>query len=89
MKSFELRSGNKVITVKRVPFSNGDRYLITAKTNFDEVNSNFLLAGIDRSNKRNSERIRDFMEYLKTNKSLFTKPYGVHPNIYNLVVITD
>jgi len=89
MKSFELHAGNTIIIVKRVPFSNGDRYLINAKTNFDEINSNFSLADIGRSNKRNSERIKKVMAYLKTNKSLFTNPYAVHPKIYNLVIITE
>lgn len=89
MKSFELHAGQTEITIRRVPFSNGDRYSITATTSIDEIQSNFKLIDINRSNKNNAERIEKIMDYLKTNKSLFKKPYGIHPKIYNVVVITD
>lgn len=39
MKSFELHAGATLITVERVPFSNGDRYIIQATTHIGEVNS--------------------------------------------------
>jgi hypothetical protein len=89
MKYFELHSGNTVIKVNRVPFSNGDRYLIRATTTTGEVQSNLNLTDINRSNKRNSERIEKIMNYLKANQSLFRAPYEVHPKIYNAVVITE
>jgi hypothetical protein len=89
MKSFELHAGQTVIKISRVPFSNGDRYLIKAATNNGELQSNLNLTDITKSNKKNFERIEKMMDYLKTNKSLFTKPYEIHPKIYNVVVITE
>lgn len=89
MKSFELHAGKTIIKVSRVPFSNGDRYLIKATTKVGEVQSNFNITDVSRSNKRNSERIEKIMAYLKSNKSLFNKPYGVHPKIYNVMVVTE
>lgn len=89
MKSFELRAGGTVIDIKRVPFSNGDRYLIKANTDYNELNSNYTIASVDRSNKKNAKKIAEMMDYLKTNKSLFAKPYSVHPKIYNVVVVTE
>ena len=38
MKSFELHSGLTIIKIARVPFSNGDRYIIEAATNIGEIN---------------------------------------------------
>ena len=89
MKSFELHSGQTVISINRVPFSNGDRYLIKAKTNSGETNSSLSLSDINRTNKKNSERIERLMTYMKTNKDLFKKPDAIQPKIYNVVVITD
>ncbi|MGN6533157.1 MAG: hypothetical protein ACTHK0_15550 [Ginsengibacter sp.] len=89
MKSFELHSGATIIKVSRVPFSNGDRYIIIANTNIGEVNSNLHLTDINRSNKKNSERIEKLMTYMKANKDLFKIPYPVHPKIYNVVVVTE
>ena len=89
MKSFELHAGQTVIKVSRVPFSNGDRYLIRASTKAGEVRSNFNITDVSRSNKRNKGRVEKIMAYLKSNKSLFNKPYGVHPKIYDVVVITE
>lgn len=89
MKSFELHSGATIITINRVPFSNGDRYVIKAKTQIGEVTSSLNLTDINRTNKRNSERIEKLMAYMKTNKDLFKIPYPVHPKIYNVVVVTE
>ncbi|MGN6194909.1 MAG: hypothetical protein ACTHOB_08220 [Ginsengibacter sp.] len=89
MKSFELHSGATIITISRVPFSNGDRYIIKAKTEVGEVTSSLNLTDVTKSNKKNSERIEKIMEYLKTNKELFKIPYPVHPKIYNVVVVTE
>lgn len=89
MKSFELHSGPTIIKISRVPFSNDDRYLIKAMTAIGEINSTLSLTDINRSNKRNSERIEKLMAYMKTNKDLFRIPYPVHPKIYNVVVITE
>ena len=89
MKSFELHAGKTKIEVSRVPAANGDKYFILATTFVDDIQSNLRLTDITRTNKKNSQRIEVIMEYLKTNKSLFKKPYGIHPKIYNVVVITD
>lgn len=89
MESFELHSGLTVISVKRVPFSNGDRYIINARTRIGEVSSNLHLTEIHRTNKRNSERIEKIMAYMKTNKDLFKAPYEVQPKIYNVITITE
>jgi len=89
MKSFELHAGATLITVERVPFSNGDRYIIQASTHIDEVNSNLTLADIEHSNKRSSQRIEKIMAYMKTNKELFKIPSPIHPKIYNVIIITE
>lgn len=89
MKSFELHSGRTIIKIVRVPFSNGDRYIIAAGTTIGEVKSNLNLTDIRRSNKKNEERIKTIMNYIKMNKSLFKPPNGIHPKIYNAVIITD
>lgn len=89
MKSFELHAGATLITVERVPFSNGDRYIIQATTHISEVNSHLTLVDIEHSNKRSSQRIEKIMAYMKTNKELFKIPYPVHPKIYNVIVITE
>lgn len=89
MKSFELHAGQTVIKIQRVPFSNGDRYLINATSNMGEIKSNYVLVDINHSNKKSADKIKRIMNYLKTNKSLFRKPYAVQPKIYNVVVITE
>jgi hypothetical protein len=85
MKSFELRSGSTIIRISRVPLAYGDRYLVIAKTNIGEVESQFNLAPADRSNAKNAERIEKLMVYLKTNKDLFKSATEIHPKIYNVV----
>jgi hypothetical protein len=89
MKSFELHSGQTIISVRRVPFSNGDRYVIEASTKAGEIHSNFMLTDVNKTNKKNSQRIEKIMAYLKTNKSLFREPYEVHPKIYQVIVVTE
>ena len=89
MKSFELHSGSTIISIKRVPFSNGDRYLSIAKTKIGELESTYNLTPIDQSNSKNSNRIDKLMEYMKANKDLFKAPYAIHPKIYNVVVISE
>ena len=89
MKSFELHLGSTIISIKRVPFSNGDRYLSVAKTKIGEMESTYNLTTIDQSNAKNANRIEKLMEYMKANKDLFKAPYAIHPKIYNVVVITE
>lgn len=89
MKSFELHSGSTTISVNRAPFSHGDRYLTIAKTKIGEVESKINLAPVDRSNAKNSERMKKIMAYMKSNKSLFRIPYPVEPKLTNIVVITE
>jgi hypothetical protein len=89
MKSFELHAGSTTISIKRVPFAYGDRYLIIGKSKLGEVESNFNFASIDRSNAKNAVRIKQFMTYMKTNKDLFKAPNDIHPKMYNVIVITE
>lgn len=89
MQSFELHSGNVVIKVSRVPFSNGDRYIMKAFSKADNIVSVMNLSNINITNKKNSAYLEKIMAYLKSNKSLFNDPYEVHPKIYNAVVITE
>lgn len=89
MKSFELHAGQTIIKVSRVPFSNGDRYMIKATSKIGEIMSNYTLADIEHSNKKNKEKVEKIMAYLKSNKSLFKEPYEVQPKIYNVVIITE
>ncbi|MEO8932814.1 MAG: hypothetical protein ABI295_00785 [Xanthomarina sp.] len=89
MKSFELHAGQTEIKISRVPFSNGDRYVIKATTTIGELQSNLYLTDVNQSNKRNSERLEKIMVYMKTNKSLFKAPISIQPKIYNVVIVTD
>ena len=89
MKSFELHAGTTIINIKRVPFSNGDRYLANATTKINEIESTFNLTPVDKSNARNADRIKRLMDYMKTNKDLFKGPYAIQPRIYNIVVVTE
>lgn len=89
MKSFELQSGSTTITIQRVPFSNGDRYISVAKTKINELEAKYNLTPVDQSNTKNANRIEKFMDYMKKNKDLFKVPYAIHPKIYNVVVITE
>lgn len=89
MKSFELHAGQTLIKVSRVPFSNGDRYMIRATSKMGEILSNYTVADIEHSNKKSKEKIEKIMAYLKSNKSLFKEPYEVQPKIYNVVIITE
>jgi hypothetical protein len=54
MKSFELHSGRTIIKIARVPFSNGDHYIIEAGTNIGELKSNLHLTDISIENKKNA-----------------------------------
>lgn len=89
MKSFELHAGNVVIKTSRVSFSNGDRYIIKAMSFENNIQSVLTISDAAQSNKKNSKRIQNIMDYLKSNKSLFNKPYGIHPKFYNVVVVTE
>ena len=50
MKSFELHAGKTIIKISRVPFSNGDRYMIKATSKIGEIMSNYTLVDIEHSN---------------------------------------
>jgi hypothetical protein len=89
MQSFELRSGTSTIKVSRVPYSNGDRYTAIAKNKEDEIEAIMPLIDHQISNKKSAKRLQLLLDYLTNNKSLFTKPYGITPKIYNVAVITE
>lgn len=89
MQSFELRSGTSIIKVSRVPYSNGDRYIAIAKNKEDEIEAIMPLISHQISNKKSAKRLQLLLDYLTNNKSLFMKPYGITPKIYNVVVITE
>lgn len=89
MESFELHAGLTIIKITRTPYSNGDRYVMKATTNIGELQSNLYLVDTKQTNKRNGERLKKIMDYMKTNKSLFKKPDAIQPKIYNVVIITD
>lgn len=89
MQSFELKSGTSIIKVSRVPYSNGDRYFAIAKNKVDEIEAIMPLINHQISNKKSAKRLQLLLDYLTNNKSLFMKPYGITPKIYNVVVITE
>ncbi len=89
MESFELRSGKTFFKVSRIPFAYGDRYSITVQSKFDEVESQFSLVDINKSNLKNAEKIEELIGYVNKNKSLFRSANEITPKIYNIVVITD
>lgn len=89
MQSFELRSGETVIKVQRVPFAYGDRYAIVGESKVEEVTAAMALSDLSVSNKKNAESIGKFMKYIENNKSLFRSPYEIHPMIYNVVVVLE
>lgn len=89
MQSFEMKSGTSTIHVKRVPYSNGDRYMAIAKNKEDEIEAVMPLIDHNISNKKSAKKLQSLLDYLTNNKSLFMKPYGITPKIYNVVVITE
>ena len=89
MQSFELRAGNTIIIVKRVPFAYGDRYTTIAKTKIKELESDFLITTINKKNAENLYYIERLMSYMKNNKELFKSPNEITPKIYNVITITE
>ena len=89
MQSFELRAGSTTITVKRVPYAYGDRYTGIAKTKIKELQSEFLISSINKSNYKNQFFVERLMDYMKNNKELFKAPNEITPRIYNVIVISD
>lgn len=89
MESFELNSGSTFINSARVPMAYGDRYDIIANTKVGEVLAQMKLSSNALPNKKNARRIKDMMDYISKNKSLFSAPTEIHPRIYYLQVITD
>ena len=89
MKSFELRSGNTILTISRVPFAYGDRYLTIAKTKIKELESDYVLTDFNKKNSDNLFKIERLMSYMKNNKELFKAPNEIIPKIYNVVTITE
>lgn len=89
MKSFELRAGNTILTVSRVPFAYGDRYSTIAKTKIKELESNYTLTDFNKRNSENLYKIERLMSYMKNNKELFKAPNEITPKIYNVVIITE
>ncbi len=85
MKSFELRAGSTIVTVKRVPFAWGDRYLTTAKTKINELESDYVVTSFKISNSDNLSKIERLMSYTKNNKELFKAPNEITPKIYNVI----
>lgn len=89
MESFELRAGFTRMKIERVPMAYGDRYRIIFNTSINEVNSVYTFSNGEDSNKDVVENVKRLKKYMKTDQSLFTAPYEIHPKVYNIVVITD
>ena len=89
MEAFELRAGYTKIQVDRIPMAYGDRYRILFNTSVNEVKSLYTFSNGEESNKDVVENIKMLKKYMKTNQSLFTNPFEIHPKIYNVVVISD
>ncbi len=89
MESFELRAGNTRMKIERVPMAYGDRYRIVFNTSINEVNSVYTFSNGEDGNKDVVENVKKLKKYMKTNQSLFTAPYEIHPKVYNIVVISD
>jgi hypothetical protein len=89
MKSFELRAGNTILTISRVPFAYGDRYSTIAKTKIKELESDYVLTDFNKKNSDNLFKIERLMSYMKNNKELFKAPNEITPKIYNVVTITE
>jgi hypothetical protein len=89
MESFELRAGLSSLNVKRIPFGYGDRYSVTANNKLNEIEAVMQLVSQNLLNKKSAEKLKELLNYLSRNKSLFKSPYQITPKIYNAVVITE
>jgi hypothetical protein len=89
LQSFELKSSNVTISVKRVPFAYGDRYKATMNSISNGLTAVYNLFNLNISNKKNSQHLDKMLKYFKSNKSFFKEPNEIHPKIYNIVVIRD
>lgn len=89
MESFELKSGNITINVKRVPYAYGDRYEAIMYSSAGEVKSQMTLINSEIKNKRTGQKLERMLDYFEKNKSFFKAPGEVEPKIYNITVISD
>lgn len=89
MESFELRAGKSIMKINRIPYAYGDRFNGEVRSKFNDIEAVMLLLDHTISNKENNKKLQKMLDYLLSNKSLFNKPYEVHPKLYNVVVITQ
>lgn len=89
MESFELRSGQSVIKVSRVPYAYGDRYTAVATNYLNSIIATMPLVNHKNSNKESIRSLEKLLFYLRNNETLFRSPYQITPKLYNIVVITE
>lgn len=89
VESFELRAGDVTIKTNRLPYAYGDRYSIIGESRIGELTAILNLSDGESSNAKSADKIKKLMDYIHSNKSLFSIPYEIHPHIYNLKVISD
>lgn len=75
MKSFEMRAGSTTFKITTVPHAYGDCYDIDMITKVNEITSNYRLADGKKLNKKNSLKLEQFMNYMKSEKSVFNENY--------------
>ncbi len=88
MQSFEFHCGFTVIKTEKIIHAYGDHFRVTARSKVHEISSSIRLAHDADNNKTNSRRIARLMEYMQTNKSLFTSPSEMQPVMKQIVMIS-
>jgi hypothetical protein len=88
-ESFELRNGNTIIKVTRVPFAYADRYQVILKTIAGNVSGVGTISDAGQLNKKTAAYIKKLMAYISTNQKIFSASNEITPKLYSLLVVRD
>jgi hypothetical protein len=88
-ESFELRNGQTTITVERIKAAYGDKYNAVAKTTAGEVIAVGSFLQADDTEKKGMKDLKDTIDYITQNQSIFGNYREIKPKIYNVYVIRE
>ena len=88
-QSMDLRNGTTVIHIKRIPKAYGDRYEVKATTQANEVLAVEIFCDTNTPEKKTKKYLKEMIEYVRNERSLFKEYKAISPKFYNVVVETE
>lgn len=90
LSTFELRAGSSIFVVTRLlRASNDDRYNISLNNTINDVNSRYILANGNKTNREVKYDVKDLKNYLNSINKYFHANYEIYPKMYNVLVVPE